>query len=68
MLQNEFPERLRKLRERNRMSRAVLSELTGLSKSMISKYERGERQPTLEPLRELADFFDVSIDYLVGRE
>lgn len=65
---DEFPMRLRYLRERRGISRATMSELCGLSKSMISKYERGERQPTLEPLMELADFFDVSIDYLCGRK
>jgi transcriptional regulator with XRE-family HTH domain len=65
---DEFPSRLRRLRERRGISRATMSELCGLSKSMISKYERGERQPTLEPLIELADFFEVSIDYLCGRK
>jgi transcriptional regulator with XRE-family HTH domain len=60
--------RLRYLRERRGISRSTMSELCGLSKSMISKYERGERQPTLEPLMELADFFEVSIDYLCGRK
>lgn len=65
---DEFPMRLRYLRERRGISRSTMSELCGLSKSMISKYERGERQPTLEPLMELADFFEVSIDYLCGRK
>ena len=65
---DEFSARLRYLRERRGISRATMSELCGLSKSMISKYERGERQPTLEPLIELADFFDVSMDYLCGRK
>ena len=62
-----FPERLQKMRERRRISRAIMSELCGLSKSMISKYERGEKQPKLETLVVLSDFFDCSIDYLVGR-
>ena len=61
---DEFSVRLRYLRERRGISRATMSELCGLSKSMISKYERGERQPTLE----LADFFEVSMDYLCGRK
>lgn len=65
---DEFSARLRYLRERRGISRATMSELCGLSKSMISKYERGERQPTLEPLIELADFFEVSMDYLCGRK
>lgn len=55
------------MRERRRISRSVMSELCGLSKSMISKYERGEREPKMETLVLLADFFECSIDYLVGR-
>lgn len=63
---DEFPVRLKRLRDKRGISRATLSECIGLSKTMISKYEREERQPTLDPLKELAEFFDVSIDYLVG--
>lgn len=62
-----FSKRLRQMRERRRISRAIMSELCGLSKSMISKYERGEREPKLETLIVLSDFFDCSIDYLVGK-
>lgn len=63
-----FPGRLQRLRERKRISRKVMSELCGLSKNMISLYERGERQPRLDDAVEIAEFFDVSLDYLVGRE
>lgn len=63
---NEFPQRLQRMRERRRISRGVMSELCGLSKSVIAKYERGERQPKLETLIILAEFFDCSIDYLCG--
>lgn len=65
---SEFPNRLRQLRERRRISRRVLSELCGLSKNMIARYERAERVPSLDDAAELADFFEVSIDYLYGRE
>lgn len=65
---DEFPMRLRYLRERRGISRSTMSELVGLSKSMIAKYERGERQPTIEPLIELAEFFEVSVDFLCGRK
>lgn len=63
-----FPQRLKKLRERRRMSRGVLGELCGLSKSAISRYERGERIPSLTDAALLADYFGVSLDYLCGRE
>ena len=63
-----FPERLRRLRERRRISRRALSELCGLSKSAVSRYERAERIPSLADAAILADFFDVSLDYLSGRK
>lgn len=64
----QFPERLRRLRERRRMSRQALGELCGLSKDIIRKYERGDRKPSIETLERLADYFEVSTDYLLGRK
>ena len=65
---SEFPNQLRKLRERRRISRRVLAELCGISKSALSRYERGQRVPTLTDAEALADFFEVSLDRLCGRE
>lgn len=65
---NDFPARLRKLRERERMDRKKLGECCGLSKATISKYERGDREPTASSLEKIADFFGVTTDYLLGRE
>lgn len=62
-----FPQRLRALRERRRMSRRVLAELCGLSKNMVAQYERGEKTPTGDSLERLADFFGVTMDELWGR-
>ena len=63
-----FPQRLRRLRERRQLNRAALGELCGLSKDIIRKYERGERKPSVDSLQTLADFFDVTTDYLLGRK
>lgn len=63
-----FPQRLQWLREKRRISRRVLSELCGLSSDAVRRYERGEAEPTLSSLVLLAEFFDVTIDYLIGRE
>lgn len=63
-----FPQRLQSLRERRRLSRRTLAELCGLSKNMISLYERGEREPSVGALVSLADFFEVPTDYLLGRK
>ena len=35
---------------------------------MIGKYERGEKEPSIRTLVEIADFFEVSTDYLLGRQ
>ena len=71
-MNNEFPRRLRRLREKKRVSRRVLSELCGLSKNMVARYERGERVPSLPDAEVLADFFGVSLcqrrcDFVVFR-
>ena len=66
---SEFPKRLQRLRERKQMSRKALGELCGLSKDIIGKYERGEREPSASSLEKLADFFRMSMDELwLGRK
>ena len=68
MNDNPFPARLRKLREARRINAKALGELCGLSKNMIGQYEKGEKMPSAKSLMALADFLDVSIDYLLGRD
>lgn len=63
-----FRERLQSLRENKRVSRKVLSELCGLNSDAVRRYECGEAEPTLHSLVAIAEYFDVSVDYLVGRE
>lgn len=63
-----FPQRLRKLRERKKLNRKALGELCGLSKNIIGQYESGEKEPSVGTLIELADFFEVPADYLLGRQ
>ncbi len=64
---SEFPRRLQRLRERERKSRRVLSELCGLPPDAVRRYEREEAKPTMDALMKLADHFEVSLDYLTGR-
>ena len=45
----------------------LLGELCGLGRNCIGQYERGEKIPSLKSLIALADYFEVSLDYLVGR-
>lgn len=66
---NEFSDRLRKLREERKpiKSMAVVSELCGLPRGAVRKYERGEAKPNMSALIALADYYEVSLDYLTGR-
>lgn len=66
---SEFSARLRRLREEQRpiRSMAVVSELCGLERGAVRRYERGERVPTMDALIALADYYGVSLDYLAGR-
>lgn len=65
---NKFAKRLKELRKENKMSQEELSKETCFNQSTISKWERGEREPNIEVLILLADFFKVSTDYLFGLE
>lgn len=62
-----FQERLRECRERMNKSQADVASGTGIAYRMYRRYECGESDPTLEPLVKLADYFNVSLDYLTGR-
>lgn len=62
-----FPERLNLLLVEKDMNAAKLSRDTGITESLIGYWRRGEKQPGLENLEKLANYFGVSIDYLVGR-
>lgn len=64
---NAFPERLKRLRERKRIKQYVLSELCGLHRDAVRRYEAGEAIPTTDALESIADKFGVSVDYLLGR-
>lgn len=60
-------QRLRTLRLEKNLRQEDLARELGISKSAIGMYERGEREPPLILLREIANFFSVSADYLLGR-
>ena len=63
----KFAQRLKELREYYGMTQAEVAECLNFSSAAISNYECGEREPGIEELVLLADFFQVSLDYLVGR-
>lgn len=63
----QFDKILKLLRTEKNMSQQELADALGISKSAVNMYERGERQPNFEILESIADYFNVDIDYLLGR-
>lgn len=59
-------QRLQILRKQLNISQSELANKMQLSQQSISKYEQGSREPDISTLKQLAKFFNVSIDYLVG--
>ena len=63
----KFNERLKLLRQETGLSQQDFAKQVGLSKSSVNMYERGEREPGLETLEAIADYFNVDMDYLLGK-
>lgn len=59
--------RIRDLREDADLTQTQVAEILLCDQSLYSKYERGERDLPLELVVKLADFYQVSLDYLIGR-
>ena len=62
-----FAERLQELREDRGISRKDLAASLNITVSALGMYEQGRREPNMEMLIRLADYFDVTLDFLVGR-
>jgi len=58
--------RISELRKEKKMSQIRLGMYLNISQKMISSYENGKNEPSIEMLKELANLFHTSIDYLVG--
>lgn len=67
-METYFGERLKELRAERRIGQIELSRAIGVSSGIISLWETGQREPKMSNLILLAQYFDVSIDYLVGLE
>lgn len=59
--------RLKLLRKANELTQIELAKSLGLAFSTISMYERGERMPDFETMEAIADYFNVTMDYLYGK-
>ncbi|MEW8997584.1 MAG: helix-turn-helix domain-containing protein [Thermoanaerobacter sp.] len=64
---NPFSQRLRQLREEKGLLQKDVAKILGITPSAYGYYEQGKREPSMEVLKKLSDFFNVSIDYLLGR-
>ena len=62
-----FSERVNQLRKENNLSQQQLAEIANVSYHMIGKIENQKTSASIEVIYQLADYFDVSIDYLTGR-
>lgn len=63
-----FKENLKALRIEMGVGQVELAKAIGVSKGIISLWENGLREPSMSSLISLADYFKVTIDFLVGRE
>ena len=61
-----FAERLKELRTEAHMTQVELPKQLGIGQSSYADWERGKKNPTQENLMKIAQFFDISLDYLVG--
>lgn len=62
-----FGQNLKFLRKQKGLTQQTMAEMINTSRSCISNYESGSREPDNETLKNLADYFDVSVDFLFGR-
>jgi transcriptional regulator with XRE-family HTH domain len=62
-----YGERISELREQHGWTQEELATSVGITRAALSHYEKNRRKPDFETLTRLADLFDVSIDYLIGR-
>lgn len=58
--------RIKYLREKLDISQKRLADALGITNIQVSRYETGDRKPDPETIKKLAEFFDVSSDYLLG--
>lgn len=62
-----FKDNLKKLRKEKKITQEELSKIIGVERSSIGKYESSGVIPSVDVLNKIADYFNVSVDYLLGR-
>ena len=61
-------ERIRGLMKENGLNQVRLAEKVGIKQNTISSWLNGKKEPSITSLWLLADYFDVDVDYLIGRK
>lgn len=67
-MENIFSERVKKLRKQNNITQGELAEKMNVTPTGVSYWESGKAIPNYETLQRLANYFNVSIDYLTGND
>lgn len=65
---SKFSKRLKKLREERGYTQEQLANILKITRSRLSMYEQGKREPSFELQEAIADVFNVELDYLLGRK
>ena len=66
MKERLLPEKLKELRIEKGLSQREVSSALGMTRNAFTNYENGYREPSLDNLKKICQFFDVSADYLLG--
>lgn len=62
-----FAERLKELRKSHDLTQQKAADALGISNNSYQRYEYGEREPVISVAEQIANYYAVSLDYLVGR-
>ncbi|MDO3660461.1 MULTISPECIES: helix-turn-helix domain-containing protein [Bacillus] len=63
-----FSFRLKKLRDEKKMNQQEVADNLGIARTTYASYEQGKREPDHETLVKIANFFEVTVDYLLGHQ
>ena len=63
-----FAERLRLLRKKHSLTQVHFAQILNVANGTVAMWETGKREPDFETILRIADFFHVSVDYLLGRD
>ena len=66
-MKDDFGARLKEIRIKNKITLRELAKILNVNFSTISRWENDEISPSINYLKSICDYFDISADYLIGR-